>query len=187
MLLVCKSPASCRCFQMVCTDVQMSQWLGNIKGSWSCTVFMRFWWGKSDEAGGWFKTQALTDTCLEFQAFLNHTKQCLEYDMYLWIHHGITKAWRGHFPMNLHMNLHMQYPQLAMKWTFPSCPIGDLIGYEIIYFNRKLHMLLDMEMNLPGFRMACQAGHLRGVLMALLLPNCLWQYSRQNRTTKYIW
>ncbi len=31
-------------------------------------------------------------------------------------------------------------------------PIGYLIGYEIIDFNRKLHMLLDMEMNLPGFR-----------------------------------
>ena len=36
------------------------------------------------------------------------------------INHDIsTKAWRGHFPMNLHMNLHMQYPQLdpqlAMK------------------------------------------------------------------------
>ncbi len=55
--------------------------------------------------------------------------------------------------MNLHIYFHMQYPQLdpqlAMKWT---CPIGDLIGYEMIYFNRKLHMLLDMEMNLPGFR-----------------------------------
>ncbi len=38
------------------------------------------------------------------------------------------------------------------NFIFPSCPIGDLIGYEIIYFNRKLHMLLDMEMNLPGFR-----------------------------------
>ena len=39
-----------------------------------------------------------------------------------------------------------------VDFIFPSCPIGDLIGYEIIYFNRKLHMLLDMEMNLPGFR-----------------------------------
>ncbi len=73
-----------------------------------------------------------------------------------------TKAWRGHFPMNLHMQYHQLDPQLAMMWTwnanwvsnlvFPSCPIGDLIGYEVIYFNRKLHMLLDMEMNLPGFR-----------------------------------
>ncbi len=81
----------------------------------------------------------------------------------------------GSFPHEFAYEFAYAIPPIGYEvdFIFPSCPIGDLIGYEIIYFNRKFHMLLDMEMNLPGFRMACQAGHLRGVLMALLLPNCL--------------
>ncbi len=38
------------------------------------------------------------------------------------------------------------------NFIFPSYPIGDLIGYEIIYFTRKLDMLLDMEITgLPNY------------------------------------
>ncbi len=57
------------------------------------------------------------------------------------------EAWKGHFPMNLHMNLHIQYPQLdtqsAMKWIWNNL---------FQYLNRKLDMLFDMEMTLSGFR-----------------------------------
>ncbi len=49
--------------------------------------------------------------------------------------------------------------EFAYEFAYPIPPIGyligyegDLIGYEIIYFNRKLDVLLDMEMTLPGFR-----------------------------------
>ncbi len=50
--------------------------------------------------------------------------------------------------------------EFAYEFAYPIPPIGhpigyevDLIGYEIIYFNRKLDLLLDMEMTSPGFRM----------------------------------
>ncbi len=48
--------------------------------------------------------------------------------------------------------------EFAYEFAYAIPPIGPPIGYEvdigyeIIYFNRKLHMLLGMEMNLPGFR-----------------------------------
>ena len=48
--------------------------------------------------------------------------------------------------------------EFAYEFAYPIPPIGHPIGYvvdmkyEIIYFNRKLDMLLDMEMTLPGFR-----------------------------------
>ena len=48
--------------------------------------------------------------------------------------------------------------EFAYEFAYPIPPIGYLIGnevdigYEIIYFNWKLDMLLDMEMTPPGFR-----------------------------------
>ncbi len=38
--------------------------------------------------------------------------------------------------------------EFAYEFGYPLPPIG----YEIIYFNRKLDVLLDMEMTPPGFR-----------------------------------
>ncbi len=48
---------------------------------------------------------------------------------WVWVSDLNTKAWKGHFPIDLHMNLHIQW--LAASSTGDFCNEGVLICYKV--------------------------------------------------------